>query len=85
VIQNVELVGDWDASILELADRPDDVAWRHVAARIIVFADNQDAGIMATHDLHKSVQVAEVIMVPREKDTIRAGGLTQMKHIIGAG
>jgi hypothetical protein len=85
VIQNVELVGDWDASIQEFADRPDDVARRHVAARVIVFADNQDAGIMALHDLHKTVKVAEVIMVSREEDTIRAGGLTQMKHIFGAG
>jgi hypothetical protein len=85
VIQKVELVGDWDASVQELADCPDDFARRHVAAGIIVFADNQDTGIMALYDLHKSVQVAEVIMVPREEDTIRAGGRAQMKHIIGAG
>ena len=68
MIQNVELVGGWDASIQELADRPDDVARRHVAAGIIVFAassPHQPGDLFGRKQLRLRMQSVARVQFPR--------------------
>jgi hypothetical protein len=51
VIQDVELVGHGRAGLLEIANRPDEFGIFHVASRVIVEADCQDADVAALRGL----------------------------------
>ena len=51
VVQDVELVDEWNACALQVRDRSNDISVPHVAKRIIVQADDQPASAYTGSDL----------------------------------
>lgn len=56
-------VGQNNAGLIQFSQRPHDVAVFHVTLRIVIGADNENAGMAAAGGLDEQMQILVIIMV----------------------
>lgn len=81
MVQDVKCVGQRNAGLLQIPQRPHDVAIFHVAFRIVIGADSEDAGMAAARGLDKIVKIEEIIVVSCQQEQTLADGVKQMARI----
>ena len=64
MVQDRELVRDWDACRVQLGDRSQDAAFAKIALRIVISADNQDPSVLSPRNPEEVVHVLEMVVSP---------------------
>ena len=65
MIENIDLVLQWNPCGCEAGNRCDDVARSHITRRIVIEADDQYTGVCSARRLDHFVQVQEIVMISR--------------------
>ena len=71
MIQNVNLVSQWNIGRFQLSNRAHNGAIRHVASGIVFRADYEDSMMRSVRRLHNVVQLCKVVVVAcQEYETV---------------
>ena len=82
VVQDIKAVGYGYAGCKQVANGPDDTTWREVTLWVVVPTNNKHARIVAT-DFHDEVmEIAEVVMVMGQQDTVLFDSPGQLHRIV---
>jgi hypothetical protein len=79
----MEPVLERQAGCRQVPEGVHDSTWCHVASRIVVTTDDQDARMVTPGVQDEVLQVLEVIMVSGEEDAIVLDRIDQMERISG--
>jgi hypothetical protein len=70
MVERDELVGDRYCGSQQIADCTHDVLRLHVASPVVFFANNEDAGMMASSVYQSFVQFLEIAVVVRPERSL---------------
>jgi hypothetical protein len=84
MIQDVMLIGYWQGGSLEIGDRADHLAVRHIAPGIVVGAHHKNSRMLAMNGLHQDVEVQKILMILCQQHKPLSGAVSQVPRIADA-
>ena len=84
MIQHIGLIAEWNARCLQPAERTNDVTRFHIASRVIIPANRQDARMAAARPHDEIVEIHEIFVVVRDQDQRMVDGIQEMSWVRAA-